>query len=499
VPLKLKETKTDHRGEELPKDMAALVREDSAEIVGYRVRWREEDKDGILRRPSEAFPARKHGSLDAALDRAHEFRGRALETIRIESSVPRPDPWLSRTLNDVLQEWIENRGPQVSYDYAKRVVKAWGNHVEHRPVARARLERISADEGIFVRFQDELVRAGLKPWLRYEILKDFRAVTRWGRKRHPAAIKVDVGGLIELPKIKKTRLIFAADAVTLERLIEAVLNRPSRDDLLTLRDAAFLAAMGFTIATRPSEWRLSATWDSLHAPTPVGGLGSVELQKEAGLAVEDVVGGLKTGAHVALMLANAYDRIIAYRDALEERFGPQPGHGLIFQVIDESDGPLWFPDPDGGPAIPLAWSTNQYNQWVKRVFSVAREIAAGAPDTPAGVAEMEFYDCRHTAISMACHSTLVMGPHGMNLHPLSAWSSHDIATLERYYRHIIARYVGLPPIVIEEECRAARRQVETEPFIPAAPYISPQQVSQRKYRARKRKSSSTFAGELVAA
>jgi hypothetical protein len=80
---------------------------------------------------------------------------------------------------------------------------------------------------------------------------------------------------------------------------------------------------------------------------------------------------------------------------------------------------------------------------------------------------MTFYDCRHTAISMALHSTLVIGPMGMNLHPLAAIAGHNIRTLEDYYRHIIARYIGKPPIDLEEECARARAQVEDHPFLGA--------------------------------
>ena len=56
---------------------------------------------------------------------------------------------------------------------------------------------------------------------------------------------------------------------------------------------------------------------------------------------------------------------------------------------------------------------------------------------------MRFYDCRHTAISMALHSKLVVNDHGMNLHSLAAWSGHDVQTLQGYYAHVIAATSGL--------------------------------------------------------
>jgi hypothetical protein len=479
MALKLKESGTDHYGNELPEDVCALLRQDTGEIVGYKVRWREEDENGIRRRPSKSFSARKLGSLDQALTAACHYLEGARAAVRVDGAVTRPDPAGTKTPNDLLQEWILKHGPEVSRDYAQGVIKLWARDIEHRPMARMRLERISADPGVFARFQDELVAEGIKASKRYEILKNFRAVMRWGRRRHPGALTVEVAGLIELPSLNRSRLAYAADAIGLERIIEAILTRPARDDLLPLRDAAFVAAMGFTIATRPSEWRLSAAWEDLYVPANEG-LGTVELQRAHD--GDSNAGGLKTGAHVALVLPNAYRRIVVYREVLEDRYGPQPQNGLIFQVIGP-EGPVWAPTENGGAPVPVAWTKNNYNQWVKRVFNAARDVAAQAPDAPAGLAQMVFYDCRHTAISLALHSTLVVGPHGMNLHPLAGWSGHDIVTLQRYYSHLIARYMGQPPIEVVQECREARAAVEAAPFRPAE-RVSPQREEQRRRRAK---------------
>jgi hypothetical protein len=98
---------------------------------------------------------------------------------------------------------------------------------------------------------------------------------------------------------------------------------------------------------------------------------------------------------------------------------------------------------------------------------------------------MRLYDCRHTAISMALHSTLVVGPLGMNLHPLAGWAGHDIETLQRYYRHLIARYLNKPPIDLGKECERARAVVEDVPF-QEAEWTSAQRPAQRRRRARER-------------
>ncbi len=229
--------------------MAPVTRKADGEIVGYRVRWYETDPNGIRRHPSKSFSAKKFGNLDRALAAAVEYLDGAHVAVRVDGSVAKPDGSGELTPNDVLTQWIEIHGPDVSEDHGDRVVRNWANNIETRPIGRTRLKRISADPSLVVHFQDELIKAGFTAQKRYEVLKDFRTVMRWGRKRHPAALTVDVNGVIELPKVGKSRLAYAADAVAVERLIEAVLARSARDDLRPLRDAAYIACMGFTIAS----------------------------------------------------------------------------------------------------------------------------------------------------------------------------------------------------------------------------------------------------------
>ena len=97
----------------------------------------------------------------------------------------------------------------------------------------------------------------------------------------------------------------------------------------------------------------------------------------------------------------------------------------------------------------MSWTLDDYKRWTARVWRPAWEVAAKAPGSPNGLASMRFYDCRHTAISMALHSTLVMSTRGMNLHNLAGWAGHDVQTLQRHYAHIIARYPGSEPIDLE--------------------------------------------------
>jgi hypothetical protein len=134
-----------------------------------------------------------------------------------------------------------------------------GQHVEPR-LGRVRLGALADDPGIIVRFDEDLRRARLAISARRASLALLRSVLRRGRRRYPRTLTVDVSGLFRVPTYKRRRLFRAADPIAVERIIEAVLNRPRRDPLAPIRDAALVAAMGFTVAARPSEWLASVTW-----------------------------------------------------------------------------------------------------------------------------------------------------------------------------------------------------------------------------------------------
>ena len=465
--------RVDHRGESLPRGVYPQSADGA--ITGYKVRWREEGLDGVPRNAAKSFSARKLGSLDRALEAAVAYREQAVRVAEADGAVLRVDPAASMTVGELFQEWCVGRGARLSERYAEAAVRRWDREVAPRSIARVRLERLSRDPSIITRFQDELEAAGVTASNRAQVLKTLRAVLRWGRRRHPNALTVELSGLFEIPAQRTARLAYAVDAYGLERIIEVVLRRETRNELLPLRDAAFVAAMGFTVAARPSEWLYSATWGDVHER-------SVELQRpHAELGKEENGIGLKTGARAALLLPNAADRIDSYRTALEARFGSQSDEALVFQALGE-EGPVWSREDERRSPVP--WSYDDYKRWTARVWRPARDVAASAEGTSKGLATMRFYDCRHTAISMALHSTLVMGPHGMNLHNLAGWAGHDVQTLQRYYAHIIARYQGSDPIDLARECEDARSIVEAEPFKPAKKRQGPQRGAQRRRRAR---------------
>lgn len=480
VTLKLTEIRTDHEGHPLPPGVYAVVREDGS-IVGYKARWREDDDDGVRRNAAKRFSVRKLGSLERARTEACAHREAAVDIARRGEIVLRSDAAAAMTVDDLFKQWLtEHAATNLSERYATDAVRWWDREIATRPIARVRLARVADDPALITRFQDELARAGLTASSRVQVLKILRSVLRWGRRRYPRTLKVEFSGLFKLPSQQRVRLIFAADAVAVERLIEAVLIRRTRDPLLPLRDAALVAAMGFTVAARPSEWLHSATWGDVYEDT-------VDFQRPEALRFDDRKSlegadlfqpGLKTGARAALLFPGARDRLRVYRTELEARHGTQPDYGLAFQTLGPH-GPLWL--EDGAPA---AWSEDDYKRWTARVWRPARERAANAADVPKALATMRFYDLRHTAISMALHSTLVMTRHGMDLHNLAAWAGHDVQTLQRRYAHIIARYRAAEPIDLTHELAKARVQVEERPLIPSANLPGPQQAAQRRQRAR---------------
>ncbi len=452
MATRLSESRVDHDGEPLPEGVYALLNP-QGEVVSYKVRWREQDQNGVEHQRSKSFSRRALRSLDKARAAAINHREGVLEIVRAGDAVARSEPAARLTLGELFKEWIAHHAAHNTGErYAKDSIRTWDKHIEPR-LGRVKLGAIETDPGIIVRFDDDLHEAGLAISARRASLALLRAVLRWGRRRYPRVLVTDVSGLFKVPSYKRRRLFRAADPIAVERIIEAVLNRPHRDPLGPIRDAALVAAMGFTVAARPSEWLVSVTWADV-------GEHAVQLQ-----AVQNALGkdsevevGLKTGARAALLLPNAYDRLMAYRQALEARFGEQPDNALVFQVLSKQ-GPLWYED-----GFPVEWSADHYYRWTARVWRPARKVAAKAPDTEDWIAGLTFYELRHTAISTALHSTLVMTKDGMNLHTLASYAGHDVQTMQRYYSHVIARYRNAQPIDLEAECKAARQKVKAEPF-----------------------------------
>ena len=275
---------------------------------------------------------------------------------------------------------------------------------------------------------------------------------------------------------KRRRLIRAADPVAVERIIEAVLNRPHRDPLGPVRDAALVAAMGFTVAARPSEWLGPPRWRDVRE-------GTVELQ-----AVQNELGdesdaevGLKTGARAGAAAAQRLRAPVAYRRALEARFGLQPDNALVFQEVSK-DGPLWYED-----GFPVEWSADHYKRWTARV------LAPGAPGGGAGT--------RHRGLDRRAHLLRAAPQRDLDGAALDARDEQG--------RHEPAHACRPTPVTTSRRCSATTRtsslgiatrsrstsrpsvrllahRVESAPFEPAEEPPGPQREAQRRRRARTR-------------
>jgi hypothetical protein len=332
MATRLSESRVDHNGEALPKGVYALVNP-QGEVVSYKDRWREHDENGVERQRSQSFSPRQFRSLDKARAAAIKHREEALEIVKAGDTVLRAEKAATLTIGELFKEWIANHAAHNTGErYARDSIRTWDKHIEPR-LGRVKLGAPASDPGIIIRFHEDLQDAKLAISVRRSSLALLRSVLRWGRRRYPRALTADVSGLFQVPSYKRRRLIRAADPIAVERIIEAVLTRRHRDPLGPIRDAALVAAMGFTVSARPSEWLVSATWADVGKQT----VQLQAVQNELGENSEVEV-GLKTGARVALLLPNAYDRLMAYREALESRHGEQPDNALVFQVLSK-DGP----------------------------------------------------------------------------------------------------------------------------------------------------------------
>ena len=312
-------------------------------------------------------------------------------------------------LGDLFKEWIAHHAaPNTGERYAQRLGAHLGQ--AHRAAARpSEARRARDDPGIIVRFHEDLQQASLAISARRASLALLRAVLRWGRRRYPRALIVDVSGLFQVPSAKRRRLIRAADPIAVERIIEAVLDRPHRDPLGPVRDAALVAAMGFTVAARPSEWLVSATWARR----------ARELRRASGRPERAGRGVRRRGraqdrrprGAAAAQRLRPPDRLPR---ALEARFGPQPGHALVFQVLSK-DGPLWYED-----GFPVEWSEDHYKRWTARVWRPARQVAAqGARHGGLDRRPRRSTSCATPRSRRRCTRRSSMTKDGMNLHTLA--------------------------------------------------------------------------------
>jgi integrase len=108
------------------------------------------------------------------------------------------------------------------------------------------------------------------------------------------------------------------------------------------------------------------------------------------------------------------------------------------QVADlrRGRGGLLFPNDHGKP-----WTPRDYRNWRENVFAPAVERAGVNLGRP--------YDLRHGCASLLLHAN-------RPLTEIAEHMGHSVATLSRYYRHLIADRRGQDPVDVEHQIAAAR-------------------------------------------
>lgn len=171
-------------------------------------------------------------------------------------------------------------------------------------------------------------------------------------------------------------------------------------------------------------------------PSEALGLEEHHLRKRTILVAQRVIGG-----EVILGLKNSGNKD---RDSRSPRFFDAVREDVTRHL--EHRGPadrrarrhFLFPGEHGGP-----WSTSDYRRWRETVFMPAVE-RAGVPITRP-------YDLRHGAASMLLHS-------GKPLKEIAQHMGHTVATLDRYYAHLIEELRDTEPIDVEVQIARAREE-----------------------------------------
>jgi integrase len=455
-------------------------------VASYTLRWRtptgQRKPDGAPRYTQHSKSLKSADEIVALWEQAHNGASAP------PSAPAAPEELLS--LDELVGEWVTYTAQKATEKHMREMARLWDRHV-HPFIGHRTVADVVADNGIFRRFQSDL-QAGRKarraqatvPALRdpasvRKVLYLVRGVMKHARREHPKSIPHDpTDGMFVMPSAQRERLPRPLPAIAVERIREAMLNRAAKVGVYPLRDATIVSVLAYGPAGRPSEL-LGATWDDLGEQTV--------LYQSSAAAGRTVRAQTKTTKRAARLLAPAAEDLFRWRLAVEERYGPQPGHGLIFQWLDPEVGPLW--NRDGSP---MAWPQAEWGRWGQRVWRPATKTAARSARELLWLPDAVPYDLRHTAVSLAIRSdagALLRGQadgtrvdHGT----VARWAGHTVEELSKTYQHVFDEYERLgviDPVVLIEEARA---QVADAPFVPDEPVESPQAAYQRPRRQRQR-------------
>lgn len=451
-------------------------------ITGFKVKWRERGRPGVYSQRSHTIKATPN-RWKSALAEAERFLRSAQGIAQRGEQVERASRGDSVTLDELFEDWIHRYASRhLSPRYVTDCARLWGREVSPvvlgddgtRTFGDLTLREIIHQPAWLVAYQEVLDATGLGDASRRKLLFLIRGVLERGQRWYPDTLTRNPAvSMFEMPSGKRLRMVRAPSLVAVHRIREAILCRPARDPLRRLIEAALVATMAEAIALRPSEVLHSARWEDLHEQT-------LWIQRSERLVNTDDEPGLKTGARATLILPTARQELLDLRKAIEQRFGVQPRHGLIFQQLT-SEGPLWTADGE-----PVPWTLDEYKRFTERVYRPARAAASSATDVPEWVARMRFYDLRHGAVSLALHG-------GIPQHELSRYSGHSEKTLNDVYAHLIKEYEGRPRVDMAAEARTARSQVATRPHMPER-LAGPQRAQQTRRRARHADRSTALRG-----
>jgi hypothetical protein len=134
MATRLSESRVDHDGEPLPEGVYALVNP-HGEIVSYKVRWREQDENGVERQRSKSFSRRELRSLDKARLAAINHRDGVLEIVRAGDAVARSEPAARLTLGELFKEWIPTTPPTTPASGTRRTRSEPGTSTSSRASA----------------------------------------------------------------------------------------------------------------------------------------------------------------------------------------------------------------------------------------------------------------------------------------------------------------------------------------------------------------------------
>lgn len=371
--------------------------------VGVEAIWR--SRRGIYRfrtRWTDPMTGRRPPAEFDTIDEVLAFRGRlALARVRCEvADITRGEETVDGFVDT--EWWPRYAGVELERSTLRSHASVYNNHIAPQ-VGHLQLRQLTGKR--VAQMRDDLVAAGVRAPTVRRAMMILQGICR--KAVEAGALGANPVRDIYKPAVTR-QLAIVAPSVTDIEAVRAELDPMS---------GALVSVIGYQ-GLRPSE---ALALMERH-------VGTGALLVEQRLVDGEISTGQKTGRRVeradrspTLYTAVAHD-IAAHLDTA----GRRGRRGLL------------FPAPTGKP-----WNEYQYRAWREHVFAPAVQRAGVELGRP--------YDLRHGCASLLLHA-------GRPLTEISEHMGHSVATLSRYYRHLIADLRGQDPIPVEEQIAAARRR-----------------------------------------